>query len=134
DRSGMILEFNHRAVEMWGRTPVIGDTNHRFCGSLKMMRPDGSLMPHQQCPVADVLSGKVAAVHDAGVTIERPDGSRISVIVNILPPMTEPGDATGAMNCFYDSTDRLKAEALLEHSEVRYRRLFEAAHDGILIL
>jgi PAS domain S-box-containing protein len=33
-----------------------------------------------------------------------------------------------------DVTEREKAEKLLKHSEVRYRRLFEAAHDGILIL
>ena len=33
-----------------------------------------------------------------------------------------------------DVTERLNAQRSLESSEVRYRRLFEAAHDGILIL
>jgi len=33
-----------------------------------------------------------------------------------------------------DVTERQKADKVLKHSEVRYRRLFEAAHDGILIL
>ncbi|MEO7798042.1 MAG: PAS domain S-box protein, partial [Opitutaceae bacterium] len=33
-----------------------------------------------------------------------------------------------------DVTDRLEAEAAVKRSEIRYRRLFEAAKDGILIL
>jgi PAS domain S-box-containing protein len=33
-----------------------------------------------------------------------------------------------------DITDRRRAEAAMEHSEVRYRRLFQMAKDGILIL
>ena len=33
-----------------------------------------------------------------------------------------------------DVTDRRLAEAAVEHSEVRYRRLFQMAKDGILIL
>lgn len=35
--------------------------------------------------MGDVLSGKVAGIHDAEVHIERPDGSRVIVIVNIAP-------------------------------------------------
>jgi PAS domain S-box-containing protein len=35
---------------------------------------------------------------------------------------------------FHDISNRRKAEHEMEISEVRYRRLFEAAHDGILIL
>jgi len=35
---------------------------------------------------------------------------------------------------FHDISNRRKAEHELEISEIRYRRLFESAHDGILIL
>ncbi|MEO6569625.1 MAG: PAS domain S-box protein, partial [Opitutaceae bacterium] len=35
---------------------------------------------------------------------------------------------------FEDITERLEAEAAVKRSEIRYRRLFEAAKDGILIL
>jgi PAS domain-containing protein len=30
---GRIVRFNRRAAELWGRTPEIGDTDERFCGS-----------------------------------------------------------------------------------------------------
>jgi PAS domain S-box-containing protein len=31
DDSGVILDFNHRAVELWGREPKPGDSDERFC-------------------------------------------------------------------------------------------------------
>jgi signal transduction histidine kinase len=50
-----------------------------------LFRPDGTYMPHDQCPMADVLAGTLSEAADAEVLIERPDGSRITVIVNIRP-------------------------------------------------
>jgi PAS domain S-box-containing protein len=113
DAAGVIQEFNRRAAELWGREPATGDTDERFCGSFKLFRPDGSFMPHEQCPMADVVRGKIAAVRDAEVIIERPEGSRVTVVVNILPLKNERGEVTGAINCFYDITERKRAEAQL---------------------
>ncbi len=113
DAAGVIQTFNRRAAELWGREPASGDTDERFCGSFKLFRPDGSFMPHEQCPMAEVVSGKIAEVHDAEVLIERPEGSQISVIVNILPLKNERGEITGAINCFYDISERKQAERQL---------------------
>ena len=55
DRDGLVLRYNRRAAELWGRSPKLGDPDERFCGSYRMFRPDGSLLPHHQCPMADVL-------------------------------------------------------------------------------
>jgi PAS domain S-box-containing protein len=121
DASGVIHDFNRRAVELWGRKPALGDTDERFCGSFKLFRPDGSFMPHDQCPMAEVVSGKIPEVRDAEVLIERADGSRITVIVNILPLKNDQKEVTGAINCFYDITERKQAENALdmarEHAE-----------------
>src|SRR6185503_15006607 len=103
DATGAILEYNNRAAELWGRKPKVQDTDERFCGSLKLYRPDGSFMPHEECPMGDVLSGKVPGTYDAEVHIERPDGSRIMVIVNIAPLKDNRGKIAGAINCFYDA-------------------------------
>jgi signal transduction histidine kinase len=110
DASGVIQKFNRRAVELWGRKPESGVTDERFCGSFKLFRPDGSFMPHPQCPVADVVSGKIAMVQDAEVLIERPDGSRVSVVVDVRPLKNKRGKITGVINCFYDITERKQAE------------------------
>jgi PAS domain S-box-containing protein len=113
DALGVIREFNARAAELWGRKPALRDTDEKFCGSFKLFRPDGSFMPHEQCPMAEVVSGKVPAVHDGEVHIERPNGSRIVVMVNIRPLKNQRGEITGAINCFYDITERQRIEAEL---------------------
>jgi PAS domain S-box-containing protein len=116
DVSGVIQDYNNRAAELWGRKPELGDTDERFCGSFKMYRPDGSFMPHEQCPMGDVLTGKVAGIHDGEVHIERPDGSRVVVIVNIAPLKDDRAEVIGAINCFYDITERKRAEEVLRLS------------------
>jgi signal transduction histidine kinase len=114
DVSGTILEFNQSAVELWGREPVLGNPDERYCGSFKLFRPNGSFMPPAQCPMADVILGKIPEVRDGEVLIERPDGTRISVIVNIRPLKNARGEITGAINCFYDITGR-KLEEEIRH-------------------
>jgi two-component system sensor histidine kinase DegS len=117
DASGTIQEFNRSAVKLWGRKPKLGSTRDRFCGSFKMHRPDGSLLPHRLCPMAQVLKGKIPAVRDAEVVIERPDGSRIMVIANIVPLKNAQGEITGAINCFYDITARKRTEDSLKEAQ-----------------
>lgn len=124
DASGVIEEFNDRAEELWGRRPAEGDTDERFCGSFKLFHPDGSFMPHDQCPMAEVVSGKIASAHDMEVLIERPDGSRVTVVVNIRPLKDKQGKVAGAINCFYDITERKQAE---ERQQVL---MAELAHRG----
>ena len=119
DAGGVIQEYNHRAAELWGREPAVGDTDKRFCGSFKLFRPDGRFMPHEQCPMAEVVAGTLSEARDAEVLIERPDGSRITVVVNIRPLKNERDDIIGAINCFYDVTARKQTEEALRDSDRR---------------
>jgi two-component system, chemotaxis family, CheB/CheR fusion protein len=128
DASGVIQNFNHRAAELWGRAPEHGDTDERFCGSFKMFRRDGSFMPHEHCPMAEVVSGKLQEVHDQEVHIERPDGSRITVVVNIRPLKSQHGEVTGAVNCFYDISER----KLAEEASARLAAIVDGSHDAII--
>ncbi|HKV78640.1 MAG TPA: histidine kinase [Candidatus Sulfotelmatobacter sp.] len=130
DASGVIRDYNSRAAELWGRTPQEGDTDERFCGSFRMYRPDGSYMPHEQCPMGDVLTGKVPGIHDGEVHIERPDGSRIIVIVNIAPLKDDRGEVIGAINCFYDITERREAEETLHQSVADRLQVEKALHEN----
>jgi PAS domain-containing protein len=72
DATGMITYYNALAAELWGRKPEVGDTDERFCGSHMLYRVDGSFLPHDQSPMADVLAGKVSGIYDAEVHIEHP--------------------------------------------------------------
>jgi PAS domain S-box-containing protein len=125
DLGGVIDNFNARAAELWGRTPVPGDTDQRFCGSYKLFLPDGTYMPHDESPMAQVVAGKLRGVRDQEVIIERPDGSRVAVIVNIRPLMNQQGELVGAINCFFDISDRKRLEQGLLESHANLERTVE---------
>jgi signal transduction histidine kinase len=110
DTAGVIQDFNRRAAELWGRQPAPGDTAARFCGSFKLWRPDGRFMPRRRCPMAAVARGQKSSVQDTEVVLERSDGSRVTVVVNIRPLKDSRGKVTGAINCFYDITERREGE------------------------
>ena len=106
DAAGVITYYNNRAADLWGRSPAIGDTDEKFCGSHMMYRVDGSYLPHDQCPMADVLAGKVSGVFDGEVHVQRPDGTRVVVIVNIAPLIDDRGVIVGAVNSFCENPPR----------------------------
>jgi len=109
DRNGLVLRYNRRAAELWGRSPKLGDPNERFCGSYKMFRSDGSLLPHHECPMADVLRTGIS-VRQQEVHIERPDGLRGIALVDIEAIKDGDENIVGAVNCFQDITERRQAE------------------------
>jgi signal transduction histidine kinase/CheY-like chemotaxis protein len=116
DSSAVVVAFNKRATELWGRTPRPGDTDQKFCGAYKLFRPDGRSLPHSETPMEYVLrTGEHA--RDQEVIIERPDGSRVTVLVNIAPIFDESGAQVGAVNCFQDLTVQKQAER--ERAELR---------------
>ena len=75
DRDAVIQHYNRRAVELWGREPKIGVER---CGSMKLWLPDGTLLPHAQSPMMEVLRTGTAC-RNVEVFIERLDGSRRAV-------------------------------------------------------
>ena len=109
DQHGLILRYNRRAAELWGRSPKLRDPSERFCGSYRMFRLDGTPLPHHQCPMAGVLHTGIC-VRDQEVLIERPDGSRGIALVNIDAVRDAGGNIVGAVNCFQDITEGKQAE------------------------
>ena len=105
----MIVRFNRRAAELWGRAPKIGDTHERFCGSFRLHDLKGRSLPHARTPMAVALrTGQPQ--RDKEVVIERPDGSRIVASVQIDTLKDRYGRVQGAINCFQDITERKRTE------------------------
>jgi DNA-binding response OmpR family regulator len=50
DEEGRITFFNRHAAELWGREPKLTDSEERYCGSFRVLRPDGSQIPHSEDP------------------------------------------------------------------------------------
>ena len=109
DAEAVVVAYNRRAAELWGREPTPGDTDQKYCGAHRLYRTDGTFLPHCETPMEAVLrTGQPA--RDIEVVIERPDGSRITVLVNIAPLFDEAGALVGAVNCFQDLTVQKQAE------------------------
>ncbi len=120
---GVILAFNKRAIAYYGRTPKVGDTEEKYCGAYKLFNLDGSALPHDQCPMARALkNGQKVIGHEA--IIERPDGSRITVVANASPLYNRDGQQIGAVNCLQDITasktsehEKQNLQNMLHHSQ-----------------
>jgi two-component system cell cycle sensor histidine kinase/response regulator CckA len=73
-------------------------------------------------------------VRDFEAQMRRLDGTTFWARETVRPQRTAGGDVVVYEGVIEDITERRRAEQLLHASELRYRRLFEAAKDGILIL
>jgi PAS domain S-box-containing protein len=148
DAKGIIQEYNRRAAELWGREPSRNGAERRFCGSYKIYYPDGRFMPHEDCPMARALRGETLESKDLEIIVERPDGTRRSVIPAPEILKNDAGKIIGAINCLYDITEHKKNQQALadlaRQQEALYRfverrsnaisldEIYEAALDTIL--
>ena len=107
DASGVIERYNRRAVELWGREPVRG--SDRFGGSYKRYTVDGRHVARSAGPMAQVLRTGMP-VSNQELVIERPDGSRRTVMVNGIPLRDRQGTVTGAICCLNDVSEVKQAE------------------------
>ena len=116
DTSGVIQEYNQGAVKLWECEPRPGETDEQFRGSFKTYLPDGTFVPYAQTAMTKILRNEAQAMHDVEVVVERPDGSRITLVVNVVPLKNELGQVTGAITCFHDVTERsrLQRETLMQ--------------------
>jgi len=61
-------------------------------------------------------------------------GKPLNVAVTVSPFWNDSGKIIGASKVMRDVTEHKRAEDIVRVSEIRYRRLFETAHDGVLLL
>ncbi|QEL26013.1 PAS domain S-box protein [Bosea sp. F3-2] len=125
DAKGRITSYNPAAAELWGCEPELG--SDEWCGSWRMYRPDGTPLPHDECPMAIALKEK-RPIRGAEAVAERPDGVRIPFLAYPTPLHDAAGKVTGAVNMLVDITARKRAEELAE----RLAAIVESSDDAII--
>ena len=73
----------------------------RFCGSFKLFDADGRPIPHSECWMALALR-EGRDFNGKKISIERPDGERVSALAFANPIYDEQGRISGAINVLVD--------------------------------
>ncbi|MCW3059205.1 MAG: hypothetical protein JWQ02_1026, partial [Capsulimonas sp.] len=107
DAKGLITYFNQAAVDLAGRTPVIG--SDEWCVTWKLYLPDGTPLPHDECPMAVALK-EGRSIRNTEAIAERPDGTRVPFIPFPTPLRDAQGKVVGAINMLVDISERRQAE------------------------
>jgi len=84
--------------------------------------------------MAKVLSGSIPEARDMEVQIERPDGSRVTVIVNIRPLKNDREEITGAINCFVDINERKQTQEALRRRTEQFETLLNKSPLGVYLV
>jgi PAS domain S-box-containing protein len=139
DAAGRITFYNEAAAALWGCHPELGKSE--FCGSWKLYWPDGTPLPHDQCPMALALK-QGRANRGMEAVAERPDGTRVPFIPYPTPLFDAEGRLTGAVNMLVDISDRHRAEqqalaeaedrAVGEQATQRLAAIVESSEDAIV--
>ena len=128
DASGRLTYFNDAAVKLSGRVPEIG--TDQWCVTWKIFLPDGTPLPHDQCPMAVALTcGTIVAGGE--YIAERPDGTRFWFTPYPTVLRDDQGRITGGVNVLVDITARKQAQT---ESEERFRTIFQTTSECVMVV
>ena len=122
DAEGRITFYNEAAATLWGFRPELGKDG--FCGSWKLYWPDGTPLPHDECPMAIIIRQK-EAVRGLEAVTQRPDGTRIPFITYATPLFDSSGAMVGAINMLVDISERKRAEVTLARHRDEQASLYQ---------
>lgn len=125
DAEGRVTFYNEAAAALAGRRPVVGVDE--WCVTARLLRPDGSHLPHDQCPMAMALKER-RPIYGAEAVAERPDGTEIPFLAYPTPFYDSDGRLQGAVNVLVDITDRKQAE---EYAH-RLASIVQSSDDAII--
>jgi PAS domain S-box-containing protein len=126
DLNGIITSWNKGAEEIFGYTAS------EMTGTSIMRLIPADRQDEENQILGTIKRGESVEHFE---TLRQGKGGRlIDVSVTISPIKEATGEVIGVSKVARDITERKQAERALRASEISYRRLFEAAKDGILIL
>jgi PAS domain S-box-containing protein len=115
DAEGLITWFNQHAAALWGREPKLHDPEDRFSGAARTFLR-GEPIGKEDGWVAQSLR-EHRPILGQEIMIERPDGTRVTSLINVTPLQDETGHTIGALTVMIDISDRKRAEEALQQAD-----------------
>jgi PAS domain S-box-containing protein len=125
DAHGRVTFSNAAAAELAGRRPELGID--QWCITWRLYKPDGTPLPHDECPMAVALKEK-RAVRGVEIIAERPDGTRARVAPYPTPLFDKNGELTGGINMLVDVSARYQSAQEL----ARLGAVVAASEDAVI--
>jgi PAS domain S-box-containing protein len=129
--AGKAIRMNDTASRLLPKEIFFNKTIDERTRIIRWETEKGQPFPTDEIPVARALHGETS--HNVILAATFPD-HKLWISASAAPIRSKDGQMLGVVASFIDITASKHAEALLQNSEKRYRRLFESAKDGILIL
>jgi len=125
DSDGNIIFFNDAAASLWGKRPEIGQD--KWCGSWRLSQPDGTRIPLDQSPMAQVVSTGIPQ-HNIQLICTRPDGEYCLFMENIELLRDKEGKPNGAFAVL------IRADGSGQESDAPHRlaAIVESSNDAII--
>ena len=123
DAQGRIVSFNAAAANLLGARPAIGSAPSS--ASWRLSLPDGNPLPHE-VPDGALQAGRAADAVEA--LCERPDGTRVAVLLHRSLLQDDAGRVIGAINVLTRGAARSTAEIDL----ARLAAIVESSDDAII--
>jgi PAS domain S-box-containing protein len=133
--SGKLRYVNQVGLLIAGETEakLVADVGiNQYVASWNLLNLDGSPLATEEVPLVRAI--RLGEQNTREFIIRRSEHDDRIVLANAAPVRNPAGAVTAGIVVFLDITEHKRTEAALRASEIRYRRLFEAAKDGILIL
>jgi PAS domain S-box-containing protein len=99
----------------------------QWCGSWRLFWPDGTPLPHDQCPMAIALREN-RAINGMEAAAERPDGTRVPFMAFPSPLRDAAGNVRGGVNMLIDITERKRSEEIAQE----FALIVECCDDAVL--
>ena len=129
DADGRLTYFNSAAAALSGRAPELGVD--KWCVTWKLFLPDGTPLPHDQCPMAIALRGEEVP-EGVECIAERPDGTRFWFSPYPVVLRDEDGRISGGVNLLVDITARKLAQGERERIERLLSAIVDSSDDAIV--
>ena len=123
--------YNEQAVALWGRRPEPGQDGTQFCGCLQARLASGNSIARWELPLIRACQEGQSFRNVEGI-LERPDGTRVDVLLNIDPVRDRKGEVRGATIVLTDITERKRTRTALQNQNRRLGLLNEAAAQLLL--